>query len=94
MNILVIDFYATWCSPCKMQDSILEELKKKYGDKVEFKKVNVDGKKDETKLAEKHHVAAVPTIIIEKDRESVKRHVGVTSLKVLEKDIETLLKEK
>lgn len=91
MNIVVTDFYADWCSPCKMQDSIIEELKKKYEGKVEFRKINVDGSKDEKKLSKKYNVSGIPTIIIEKDEEVIKGYVGVTSSKILEKDINKLI---
>ncbi len=94
MNIVLIDFWADWCSPCKMQDTIIENLKEKYKDKVLFKKINVDGNKDEMELAEKYHISAVPTVIIEKNEKFIKRHVGVTSLKVLEKDIDKIITDK
>ena len=93
MNITLIDFWADWCSPCKIQDPIIEELKKKYENKVEFRKINVDGIKDEKKLTKKHNVSAVPTLIIEKDGEVVKKYIGVTTLKVIEREIDSLMKE-
>ena len=83
-KIVLIDFAAEWCGPCRIQDPILEDLKKKFGDKVEFKKIDVD--KDE-ELASKYLIRAVPTLIIEKDGKIFKQYVGVTSLKELEKSI-------
>ena len=44
MKPILLDFSATWCGPCRMQKPILEELEKKYGDKVEFKVIDVDEK--------------------------------------------------
>lgn len=83
-EIVVIDFMATWCGPCKIQDPILEELKKKFKDKVEFKKIDVD---QNAEFANKYLIRAVPTLVIEKDGKIFKQYVGVTSLKELEKTI-------
>lgn|SRR3990167_4594715 len=83
-KIVLMDFAAEWCGPCRIQDPILEDLKKKFGDKVEFKKIDVD--KDE-ELASKYLIRAVPTLIIEKDGKIFKKYIGVTSLKELEKSI-------
>ncbi len=81
---VLIDFYADWCGPCKMQDPIIEELKAKLGDKVEFRKVNVDSNME---LSIKYNIHAVPTLVLEKDGNIVKRYVGVTRADVLESDI-------
>ncbi len=83
-KIVIIDFMAIWCGPCRIQDPILEELKKKFGDKVEFKKIDID---QNGQLAEKYLIRAVPTLVVEKDGEIFKKYVGVTSLKELEKTI-------
>ncbi len=88
VKIVLMDFMAIWCSPCKIQDPILEELKKKYEDRVEFKKIDVD---KENELADKYQIRAVPTLIIEKDGEVFKKYIGVTSKVNLEKDLESAL---
>ncbi len=88
-KVVLMDFFAEWCGPCKMQDPIIEELKKKFGDKVEFRKVNVDTNQE---LTMKYMIQAVPTLILEKDGEVFKRYVGVTRAKVLEEDINAALK--
>ncbi len=88
-KVVLMDFYAEWCGPCKMQDPIMEELKKKLGDKVEFKKVDVDTNME---LATKYTIHAVPTLILEKDGTLFKRYVGVTRANVLEADINAALK--
>lgn len=87
-KVVLMDFFAEWCGPCKMQDPILEELKKKFGDKVEFKKVDVDTAHE---LAAKYTIHAVPTLILEKDGAVFKRYVGVTRASVLEADMNAAL---
>ncbi len=87
-KVVLMDFFAEWCGPCKMQDPILEELKKKFQDKVEFKKVDVDTNNE---LASKYTIHAVPTLILEKDGKLFKRYVGVTRASVLEADINAAL---
>lgn len=82
MSVPVIkDFYADWCGPCKMQTPILEALKKKYGDKVEVEKIDVDAHGD---LAMEYGIRVVPTLVIEKDGKMVKRIEGVADLSTLE----------
>ena len=87
-KVVLMDFFAEWCGPCKMQDPILEELKKKFADKIEFKKVDVDTNNE---LANKWSIHAVPTLILEKDGALFKRYVGVTRANVLEVDIKAAL---
>lgn len=87
-KIVIIDFMAVWCGPCRLQDPILDVLKKKFEDKVEFKKIDVD--KDNA-LSIKYNVHAVPTLVIEKDGNIFKKYIGVTSLRELEDAIKDAL---
>jgi len=89
-KIVLIDFFAVWCSPCRMQDPILEDLKKKYEDKVEFNKIDVDKNGE---IADKYNVRAVPTLVLEKDGNILKKYIGVTAFKILDGDIIEALKE-
>jgi thioredoxin 1 len=88
-NITLIDFFAEWCIPCDIQDKILEKLKEKYEGKIEFRKIDTD---KESEIANKYNISSIPTLILEKDEKVVVRHVGVTSMKILEEDIERVLK--
>lgn len=88
MKPMLLDFSATWCGPCRMQKPILEELEKKYGDKVEFKVVDVD---ENQELASKYGIHAVPTLIIQKDGTEVKRFMGVTQGSVLASELDKIL---
>ena len=58
---VVIDFFATWCGPCKMMAPAMEKMEKKYSDKIEFRKVDID---EERELAEQYRIEAVPTLVI------------------------------
>ncbi len=87
-NVIVMDFTATWCGPCQIQKPILEQLEGELGDKVEFKMVDVD---QNNALAGKYGISAVPTLIIEKDGEVVKRYTGVTSADVLRAELNALI---
>ncbi|MBE0523636.1 MAG: thioredoxin fold domain-containing protein [Methanosarcinales archaeon] len=88
-KVVLIDFSAEWCGPCKMQDPIIEKLEGKFKDTVEFRKIDVDSNID---LSSKYGIHAVPTIVIEKDGEIYKKYVGVTRPNVLEKDLNEALK--
>ena len=57
----LVDFFATWCGPCKMQSPILEQLKNKVGDAATIVKIDVDRNPE---LSAKYQVRSVPTLII------------------------------
>lgn len=59
-NIVLIDFSATWCGPCKVQGKILEDIAAKYGDKIAIAKVDVD---ENPRIAEEFHIYAVPSLV-------------------------------
>lgn len=72
-GLVVVDFFATWCAPCQMLAPVLIELDKKYGDEVEFYKVNIDESED---AAIRYGVSSVPTLIFFKNGEEIDRQVG------------------
>ncbi|HDQ08373.1 MAG TPA: thioredoxin [Methanoculleus sp.] len=84
---VLIDFYAVWCGPCKLQTPELEKLKEMIGDAVEIQKIDVD---QNMKLARKYGIQVVPTLIIEKDGEVKERLEGVTPAETLKKLLEPL----
>ncbi len=89
-EIILTDFYADWCEPCKMQVPTIEDLKKKFGDKVKFEVINVDKKPE---IADRFNIKAVPTIIIQKNGIVVNRFIGVTSRKTLENELNNLIRK-
>ena len=80
----LVDFFATWCGPCKMQSPILDELKNKVGDAANIVKVDVDRNPD---ISAKYQIRSVPTIIIFKNGEPQWRASGLQQLEVLEDKI-------
>lgn len=83
-GIILVDFYADWCGPCKMLAPIIEEMSRSYSE-AQFYKVNVD---EENELALKYRVMSIPTLIAFKDGEPVKTLVGLVS----KSEIEEMLK--
>ncbi len=77
---VLVDFYADWCSPCKMMPPILQAVKKEVGDDAIILKVNVD---KNTSTASLYNVSSIPTIIIFKNGKVVWRQAGVAQAKFL-----------
>lgn len=73
---VVVDFWAPWCGPCKAIAPILEELAEELGDAVKICKVNVDNNSD---IAGKYEIRAIPTILIFKDGAVTDTVVGLSS---------------
>ena len=70
---VVVDFWASWCGPCKMIAPVMEELDKQYNGKVKFVKVNVD----ENPIVSNHYrVLSIPTIMLFKEGKAVETIVG------------------
>lgn len=72
-GVVLVDFYADWCGPCKMVAPVLEELATAYEGKVTIVKVNVD---DDSELAQRFGVMSIPTLILFKDGAIFKQVVG------------------
>ena len=70
---VLIDFFATWCGPCKMLSPVVEELSKEYTD-VKFVKVDVD---EEEELAMKYGIMSIPALFLLKDGEVVGKTGGM-----------------
>lgn len=71
---VILDFWADWCMPCKMQSQILDEFVKEMGDAIKIGKVNVD---EEAALALKYQVMSIPTLVLMDKGVFIKRVVGV-----------------
>ena len=82
---VLVDFWATWCGPCKMIAPILDELADEYGDKIKICKMDVDGNR-ETPM--KFNVRGIPTLIIFKGGEVESMKVGALSKSQLKEFID------
>lgn len=72
-KLTVVDFYATWCGPCKMLSPIIENVDAKIGDEVNIVKVNIDEFND---LASENHIQSVPTLVFFKSGKEIYRRSG------------------
>ena len=82
---VLVDFWATWCGPCRMLAPIIEEIAKEYDGKVKVGKVNVD---DERELALQFGVSSIPTVLVFENGEIKATSVGYRP----KEEIEALLK--
>ncbi len=84
-GVVLVDFWATWCPPCRIQGPIIEDLAAEISDRAIISKLDVD---DHGSIASRYGISSIPTLLIFKDGEEVERFTGVqqkeTLLAVLE----------
>lgn len=79
-KLVLVDFWAEWCGPCRMQNPILEEIDKELGDKAVIAKMNVD---EQSQTPQKYGIMSIPTLMMFKGGQMVKMWIGVQSKQVL-----------
>jgi thioredoxin 1 len=72
-KLVLVDFWAPWCGPCRMVAPVLDEIAGEHGDKVTIVKVNTD---ENQAVASKHGIMSIPTMMLFKDGEKIDQMVG------------------
>ena len=75
-GLVLVDFYADWCGPCKMMSPIIEEIAEETKDSLKVGKLNID---ESPEVSSDFGIMSIPTLLIFKDGEIAKSFIGVTS---------------
>lgn len=81
---VLLDFWAEWCGPCRMQSPVIAEIAEKYDGKIKVGKINVD---NEAELASAFQVTSIPSLFVVKEGKIVNTAVGYRSIKDIEEMI-------
>ncbi len=87
-GVTMVDFWAPWCQPCRIQGPILERVADKMGEKAQICKINVD---ENPETATNFGITGIPSLLVFKNGEKVKQFVGVQSENILISELEKLV---
>lgn len=87
---VLVDYFATWCGPCKMMHPVLEELKKQLGDRIKILKIDIDNPANSVQV-NASQIKSVPTLILFKEGKIVWRQSGAMQAPQLREAIEKYL---
>ena len=79
-KLVIVDFWATWCGPCRMLSPLLDEVEEEMADKITVVKVNVD---DADEIAMRYRIMSIPTLVFIKNGQMVDRTVGAMAKSTL-----------
>lgn len=87
---VIVDFWASWCGPCKMLTPVFEEISKSFTGKLKFAKLSTE---ESTDLAQENNVTGIPCLIIFNKGKEVDRIIGYNPAPLLKQKIEAILKK-
>jgi len=87
-GVVLVDFWAPWCGPCRMIAPVIEELAEEYDGKAKIAKVNTD---EQPEIAAKYGIRSIPTILFFKNGELVDQMVGAAGKAVFAEKLDALL---
>ncbi|HUI86154.1 MAG TPA: thioredoxin [Nitrososphaerales archaeon] len=85
---LFVDFWATWCGPCKTMEPVVEKLAARYGDRIVFGKINVD---EEMGLSSRYQVLSIPTFMLFRNGQPTDAVIGAVGEAALEQFVKRVL---
>jgi thioredoxin 1 len=88
-GLVLVDFFADWCGPCKMMAPVIEKMAEEFSGKMKIGKLNVDNNPN---ISMKFEIQSIPTLIFFKDGEMVDKLIGYQSEEVLRRKIDELSK--
>lgn len=87
-KVTLVDFWASWCGPCKMIGPVIDELATEYEGKANILKMNVD---ENSEVPAQYGIRSIPTLLFIKGGEIVDKHVGVASKAELKNKLDALI---
>jgi thioredoxin 1 len=90
-GVVLVDFWATWCGPCKLQAPIVEQVAEQVQGKAKVAKLDVDAAPN---VAQRFNIRSIPTLVVFKDGKPVKQFVGVTKADALVSAVNSALDSK
>src|SRR5260221_13927238 len=87
---VLVDFWATWCGPCKIVSPIVEELASEYAGKLKVGKMNVD---DNLQTSGRYGIMSIPTLMFFKNGQTVKTVIGAQGKEALKRAVEEVLSQ-
>jgi len=87
-GLVMVDFWASWCAPCRIISPTVEDLSKEYAGKMKFLKLNTDESPD---IASKYNIMGIPTLMFFKDGNKIDAIVGAIPKQQLKAKIDSLL---